>query len=308
MKRIVSIVVLAIAPLLGLSQQKGKAVTKNKVVAKTNPAQAQEPKHEDSALEVKFFSDFVKRFNYEAFSTNQPLNDSLKKLYSREVLLKKLFNEENPRLKSSKAYQLLQEQFIAEVTEKNYRIGNQPNLEATLPIIVQIGEQTDTLVVKLKKYYTHKQTAYWQVIGVVPPRLLPTTATAQAYPDTLKRQDLYPNEHEVRFLSLLQGIKAYKGIGVFASKEVIFTKDWLVVENALHNNQIQLLHNAAPQLTFTLQHWQLTLDYFSRESSNAGWLLSNIKMVAKKKLAPTLNKDSVYAYLTAWKQQLNTRG
>ncbi len=308
MKSIVAIVILAIAPLLGLSQQKGKVTTKNKVVAQTNTAQtqAQEPTHESSIQEVKFLSDFIKRFNYEAFNANQPLTDSLKKLYAREVILKQLFNEDDTRLKSSKAYQMLREQFIAEVVEKNYHIDNRLTVEAKLPIIVQIGEQTDTLLVALKKYYTSKQAAYWQVIGVVPPRLLPATTIPQTYPDTLKRQDLLPNEHEVHFLSLLQGIRAYKGICVFASKEVTFTKDWLTVETALHNNQIQVLHNATPQLTFTLQHWQLTLDYFSRESSNAGWLLSNIKMIEKKNLEPKLNKDSVYAYIMNWTTKLNT--
>lgn len=314
MRKIIYLVLLLyIVPLFAYTQKKVKNRNKTLEKVKTIIPKVEQPFTAINEQEIKFFSDFVKRFNYEYYNTNTPFNDSLRSIYSKELWLKKLFNEDDNRLKSSDTYKSLVERFIFEVTEKNLIINKQANLEAELPIITEIGESTDTLKVQLKKFYTDKQASYWQVVDVTPPKLLKIDTLLNTFADTLKRQTLYPNEHEVRFLSLLQGIKVYNGIAVFANKEVNLNQKWQLVEKALQTKKMIVLFNGLPQLTFKLFNWQLTLNYYNKasDSDNAGWLISDLKLLTFppepniSTINPTINRDSVYHYLMSWKKQLN---
>lgn len=231
--------------------------------------------------QVKHISDFIARFNHEVLHQGKKLIDTTRPEHPREISLRRLFNEEDERFKRTKygiqSYYASQvDEFINTVTVQNLRICKQPHTEAVARLRVRHHSLSDTLVVRLRKFYTVDSASYWKITQVHRPRLLQYTVHSTC--DSLEAQeDLPPNSHEVHFLPLLRGLIDYQSFCPFMSSSSTPDLEWQHTEAALRKGVLQVESVLSTTIYMSVgTEWQLELREFLQEKENSGWLISNL--------------------------------
>ncbi|GAB3169333.1 hypothetical protein [Telluribacter humicola] len=237
--------------------------------------------------QVKHVSEFIARFNHEALPGGKKFTDSSRMEYPRDMYLRRLFNEDDVRFKRtrlglSSLYSQQVDEFINTVTTHDIKISSQSPIEAVSKLRVIHHHLTDTLVVKLRKYYTADSASYWQIVQVKRPQVLRDSQSA-ACDGLEKQQDLPPNSHEVNFLPLLRGLSDYRSFCPFMNSDSRLNKDWQCTEAALRNGTLHIESVVSTTIYIPIgTEWQLELNEFLYEKENSGWLISNLIQLAHK--------------------------
>jgi hypothetical protein len=232
--------------------------------------------------QVKHVSEFIARFNLDRVPDAENSTEVQKLPFAREKYVWFLFHEDDPRLRRSTSgatslYSLQVEEFINAVAERNIRIGKYPALEALVRIRVRHGDnQTDTLKVRLKKFYTPDSAAYWQLVQVQKPRLLKSGKLAAC--DTASIQLLLPpSAQDVNFLPLAGGLIAHQSFCPFTSPASIPDSDWQQTEAALKVGGLKIEEVIKTTIYVPVgTEWCLEINEFVQEKENSGWLISDL--------------------------------
>ncbi|GAA4450176.1 hypothetical protein GCM10023189_10470 [Nibrella saemangeumensis] len=143
------------------------------------------------------------------------------------------------------------------------------------------NKHPDTLRIYLQKRYRTDSAAYWQVIGTDPlPKMSGKkfiTSKGIGNADTLRREFLPPNAHEVAFLPLLRGITETRSLLRFMPDRVKPTNNEQRLETIIHAGNLTIETSIRTIMYLdTGWGWVLQLEEFVREKANSGWLITDL--------------------------------
>lgn len=232
---------------------------------------------------------FENRFNMEEdqYGKLLPLDD---KNYRNNELRKKvlpgLFDKENPRTSGN-----LQEYFITDVTNpKNpvYLDFHDQDWYGEVSATFTNNKGKDVNIILYLTLEKENKGSKWIL----------TNAYYNMFPSLFPKNDslvqtelfLHPMSHELDFMNLHKALEDEQNIQYYASQ--YYQPDYLTLFfYEMKTGQLKFKQiNSVKFHFFQIENWYFELSYFNRNSSNSGWLISNLQYVNendKKELIKT---------------------
>ncbi|MFA6401228.1 MAG: hypothetical protein WCX31_06325 [Salinivirgaceae bacterium] len=229
-------------------------------------------------LQVKQFNEFVDRFNYASDWKGNRITGDFEAKYPRIQYLGYLLNGEDPRQQNAadSNYRKLCNQFLREVVDSASLqfislFSGQVTAKAVVNINYRSKNQNCTIYF-LPEVLTDRS-AKW-VISKVETNCFKTVA------DSLQKYFIAPNSHETSFINLKRMENLSSPIYFYPSKVTTDTSLLFMTEVAANRLTINNIEKVVYLISFP--NWLITVEEFSRTSSNSGWLISNIARLAEK--------------------------
>lgn len=222
-------------------------------------------------LQVKQFGEFIDRFNYKSDWKGNLISDEFSKKVPRDQYLLYLINKEDQRLTNpnDSSYRAICSDFIAFITNlqapKHIDLySGQVKAEALVNIIC-FGKE-DKAKVEMIPDVLPDRSARWVINGV-------ESSQFAANADSIKKHFIAPNSHETSFINLKKLNDSDNGIYYLATpvaSAMIFIK-------GIEQKKIQIKNIEKVTYLITFPGWLITVEEFNRNSTNSGWLISDIK-------------------------------
>ncbi len=235
----------------------------------------------------KQVNQFVHRFNMEEGPSGNPLEKTDKRYHNnalRKKLLPYMFDMQNPRTSGK-----LQQYFIADVTNKEHPVflnfldkNWYAEVSATFN---NEGEEVDLILfLTLEKEGLGSKWIISNVYDTELHHLFPVENEAGHM-----KYFLHPQSHELDFMNLNKALDDPKHIEYYASTN--YHPDYLTLFFYLmKTGKLKFEHINSVKFHFLqIPHWYFELSYFNRNTSNSGWLISNLEYVSKKEKAQLIN-------------------
>ncbi len=235
----------------------------------------------------KQVNQFVHRFNMEEAPNGLPLTHNDKRYHNnalRKKLLPYLFDRQNPRTAGK-----LQQYFIEDVTNAQHPVFLN-FLDKNWYAEVSATFTKDGEPVHLILFLTVEKAGLgskWIISNVYDSELhnlFPVESKAGQM-----KYFLHPQSHELDFMNLNKPLSDPEHIEYYASSgyhpDYLTLFFYLMKTGALHFEHIDSVKFHFLQIP----HWYFELSYFNRNSSNSGWLISNLKYVSDKEKAQLIN-------------------
>jgi hypothetical protein len=222
-------------------------------------------------LQVKQFGEFLNRFNYKTDWKGNLITEEFSKKIPRNAYILSLINQNDPRLTDplDSSYRVTCSEFLAFIVnaqnpqEINLYSG-QVKAQAFVNIIC-FGSARQVKVEMIPDVLPDRS-ARWVINGV-------ESSLFAANADSIKQHFIAPNSHETNFINLKKLNDSTNGTYYLSSpvaNTITFIKG--IEQKKI---QIQSIEKVTYQITFT--RWLITVDEFTRDSNNSGWLISNVK-------------------------------
>lgn len=224
-------------------------------------------------LQVKQFSEFIDRFNYESDWKGNRISSDFAQKHPRKAYLSYLLNASDPRLSitSDSSYNKVCDTFFSEAV-------NPEN-----PLHITLFSDQVTAKAKVSISYLGKD--YGIVIYFTPEVLNDRSGKwtinkveadcFNTMNDSLSSHFISPNSHETSFINLKR-MEALSNPIFFMSTEIATdTTLQFMTEIAAGNLKIKNIEKVT--YLINLSDWQITVDEFIRSNYNSGWLISNIE-------------------------------
>jgi len=235
----------------------------------------------------KQVNQFVHRFNMEEAPSGKPLYKTDKRYHNnalRKKLLPYLFDRQNPRTSGK-----LQQYFIADVTNKEHPVFLN-FLDKNWYAEVSATFDNDGEPVNLILFLTLEKAGLgskWIISNVYDTELhnlFPVENEAGH-----KKYFLHPQSHELDFMNLNKAFDDPKHIEYYASTD--YHPDYLTLFFYLmKTGKLKFEHINSVKFHFLqIPHWYFELSFFNRNTSNSGWLISNLEYVSVKEKAQLIN-------------------
>ncbi len=235
----------------------------------------------------KQVNQFVHRFNMEEAPSGTPLEKTDKRYHNnalRRKLLPYMFDRQNPRTSGK-----LQQYFIADVTNREHPVFLN-FLDKNWYAEVSASFDNDGKPVNLILFLTVEKAGLgskWIISNVYDTQLhslFPVENEAGHM-----KYFLHPQSHELDFMNLNKAFDDPKHIEYYASTD--YHPDYLTLFFYLmKTGKLKFEHIDSVKFHFLqIPHWYFELSFFNRNTSNSGWLISNLEYVSKKEKTQLIN-------------------
>ena len=222
-------------------------------------------------LQVKQFGEFINRFNYKTDWKGNLITEEFSKKVPRDAYILLLINQDDTRITNpiDSTYRVLCSEFIASIVnpKKPQEISlysGQVKAQALVNIIC-FGKSAQVKVEMIPDVLPDRS-ARW-VINGVESSLFATNA------DSIKKHFIAPNSHETNFINLKKLNESDNDI-YYLSSPVANT---MILIKGIEQKKIQIQNIEKVTYLITFPGWIITVDEFTRDSNNSGWLISDIK-------------------------------
>ncbi|MCB2221569.1 MAG: hypothetical protein KQI35_14315 [Bacteroidetes bacterium] len=245
----------------------------------------------EMVLQVKQLNQFIDRFNYKKDIHNQDIDSVFREKMPREKYLRTLFNVEDERFRIMDSNNSINiksemEKFISSVNNNQHPqyLSYQDNQLFALARSVISFKGTDQEISLLLQLRVEKdQSSQWYIIGI------PESPFSMNMEVDQRKKNIPPNSNETNFISISRLLND----SLVRFGDLIYpdhTYDPLsVFWYCLENKTLSFEH--VIKITyyfFQIKDWVFTVDEFSRNSWNSGWLISDIYS------APDQSKDDFF--------------
>jgi hypothetical protein len=230
--------------------------------------------------EVKEIDEFFERFNDEKGSFLRNLYKARHANYTldRRRLIRSLFNDENLSGDS-----VLINRFISDVTKKKkpvYLDFYGENWYAELTCKFKYNSSTIVIPVIMEIEVTQNSGSKWMIVAVGASTLKSKTELAEMVKSKTKTKFISPTSHGTNFVSLKRAFEDKENLSSYF--DVIYFRRSHMQEfyNAMLDNELEFLDVDKIKYHFLVaDKWIFTVENFSRESLNSGWLINSLEKV-----------------------------
>jgi hypothetical protein len=231
--------------------------------------------------EVKEIDEFIERFNDDPNSFIRGVYKAHHAKFNidRQRLIGSLFNYENMSRDS-----VLINQFIAYVTKKKkpvYLDFYGDNWYAELACRFRYHSSSMVIPVIMKIEMTQNKGSKWMIVAVGASGLKSKTVLTEMAPSKIKTKFIPPTSHGTNFVSLKRAFEDKENLSGYFESGHLKSASMLEFYNAVLSGEIEFMDVSKIKYHFLLaDKWIFTVEYFSREALNSGWLISHIQRVA----------------------------
>ena len=241
--------------------------------------------------EVKQIDEFFERFNDEPGSFIRTVYKArnIKFRVSRRRLIRSLFNYENMFRDS-----VMMKKFISDVTNKNNPIyldfyGNDWYAELSCKFRYRSSSIIIPIVLKIEE--TQNKGSKWMIVAVGRSRLKSNIAVSEMTQSKIKTKCLSPTSHAINFVSLKRAFDDKENLSNYFENSYFKRSNMSALYNAVLNREIEFLHVIKIKYHFLLaDKWIFTVEDFTREALNSGWLINHIQKVSASGMENYRNK------------------
>jgi hypothetical protein len=241
--------------------------------------------------EVKEIDEFFERFNDAPGSFLRSVYKArhIKFNIDRQRLIRSLFNDENKSLDS-----LMINKFISDVTRKkkpvylNFYGGN---WYAELTCKFKYNSSFVVIPVIMKIETTQNKGSKWMIVAVGSSTLKPKIEVTEMAQSKTKTKIISPTSHGTNFVSLKRAFDDKENLSSYFDAVYLKRSHMLELYNAILHRQIEFLDVIKIKYHFLLaDKWVFTVENFSREALNSGWLINHMQRVSSPEMENYRNK------------------
>jgi hypothetical protein len=241
--------------------------------------------------EVKEIDEFFERFNDAPNSFLRGVYKArhIKFNIDRPRLIRSLFNDENTSLDSA-----VINQFIAEVTKKKkpvYLDFYGGNWYAELSCKFRYNGSSIIIPVIMKIEMSQNRGSKWMIVAVGPSALKSKIDVTEMAQVQTKTNIIPPTSHGTNFVSLKRAFEDREHLSGYFETYYYKRSHMLELYNAVLNREIEFLNVSKIKYHFLLSDkWIFTVEDFTRESLNSGWLINHMQRVSSSGMEDYRNK------------------
>ena len=224
-------------------------------------------------LQVKQFGEFLDRFNYLSDWKGKLITPEFEAKVPREQYLFYLLNSEDKRLSDpiDSSYRITCSDFIAAVCQAENPLKIElfkGQVKALANVSIKYMGKEQIVKMELLPEVLNDRSAKWVINGV-------EASCFSSVEDSLRQNFLAPNSHETNFINLLKLNGPSDPLFYFSNG--LATNQTLLFLSELAKERIEIL--SIQKLTYMISFpgWEISVDEFSRETNNSGWLISEVK-------------------------------
>lgn len=241
--------------------------------------------------EVKEIDEFFERFNDEPGSFIRAVYKAHHTKFNidRQRLIRSLFNYETMSWDSSMVNKL-----ISEVTNKKRPIylnfyGN--NWYAELTCKFRYNSSSIEIPIIMKIEMTQNKGSKWMIVAVGPSTLKSKIVVTEMAQSKIKTKLISPTSHGTNFVSLKRAFADKENLSDYFENAYLKRSNMLKFYNAILNREIEFLEVIKIKYHFLLaDKWIFTVEDFTRETLNSGWLINHIQKVSSFEMENYRNK------------------
>jgi hypothetical protein len=240
--------------------------------------------------EVKEIDEFFERFNDAPGSFLRGIYKArhIKFNIDRQQLIRSLFNDENTSL-----HKALIDEFISDVTKKKrpvYLDFYGGDWYAELTCKFRYNSSSIAIPVMMKIEMSPNKGSKWMIVAVGSSTLkskIDVTEMARSK----KTKIISPTSHGTNFVSLKRAFEDTENLSSYFENYYFKRSHMLEFYNAILNRQIEFLDVSKIKYHFLVaDKWIFTVENFSRESLNSGWLINHMQKVSPSEIKNYRNK------------------
>jgi hypothetical protein len=231
--------------------------------------------------EVKEIDEFFERFNDApgSFLRGVYKTRHVKFNIDRQRLIRSLFNEENKSLDS-----VMINKFISEVTRKKkpiYLDFYGGNWYAELTCKFKYNSSFIVIPIIMKIETTQNRGSKWMIVAVGSSNLKSKVEVTEMAQSKTKTKIISPTSHGTNFVSLKRAFEDKDNLSSYFDAVYLKRSHMLELYNAILNREIEFLNVTKIKYHFLLaDKWIFTVENFSREALNSGWLINQMQRVS----------------------------
>ncbi len=231
--------------------------------------------------EVKEIDEFFERFNDAPGSFLRGVYKArhIKFNIGRQQLIRSLFNSENKSLDS-----VMINQFISEVTKKKkpiYLDFYGGNWYAELSCKFKYNSSTIIIPIIMKIEMNQNKGSKWMIVAVGSSTLKSKIDVTEMAQSKTKTNIISPTSHGTNFVSLKRAFEDKENLSSYFEAFYFKRSHMLELYNAVLSREIEFLNVVKIKYHFLLaDKWIFTVENFSREELNSGWLINHMQAVS----------------------------
>ena len=231
--------------------------------------------------EVKEIDEFFERFNDDPGSFLRGVYKAHQTKFniSRQRLIRSLFNYENTSWDSS-----AMNKFISEVTNRKKPVyldfyGN--NWYAELTCRFNYNSSSIEIPIIMKIEMTRNKGSKWMIVAVGSSFLKSKVVVTEMAQSKIKTKYLSPTSHGTNFVSLKRAFEDKENLSSYFESFYFKRSHMLEFYNAVLNHEIEFMDVIKIKYHFLVAgKWIFTVENFSREALNSGWLINQLQRVS----------------------------
>jgi hypothetical protein len=231
--------------------------------------------------EVKEIDEFFERFNDDprSFIRGVYKDHHTKFNIDRKRLIRSLFNQGNMSRDS-----VIMNKFISEVTKKKKPIyldfyGN--NWYAELTCKFKYNSSSIVIPIIMKIEMTQNKGSKWMIVAVGSSSLKSKIVVTEMAQSKIKTKIISPTSHGTNFVSLKRAFEDKENLSSYFETFYFKSSHMLEFYNAILNREIEFIDVIKVKYHFLLAgKWIFTVENFTREELNSGWLINHIEKVS----------------------------
>lgn len=241
--------------------------------------------------EVKEIDEFFERFNDDPGSFLRSVYKAHHTKFNidRQRLIKSLFNYENRSWDSG-----MMNKFVSEVTNKKkpiYLDFYGDNWFAELTCKFQYNSSSIVIPIIMKIEKTQNKGSKWMIVAVGSSALKSRIVVTEMAPSRIKTKCISPTSHGTNFVSLKRAFEDRENLSNCFESSYFKRPNMLEFYNAVLNREIEFLEVIKIKYHFLLaDKWIFTVENFTRETLNSGWLIDHMQRVSSFEMENYRNK------------------
>ncbi|PWT77560.1 MAG: hypothetical protein C5B59_03525 [Bacteroidetes bacterium] len=241
--------------------------------------------------EVKEIDEFFERFNDDPGSfIRVALKIYRSKIHvDRQRLIKSLFNYEGKAWDPG-----IINKFVGEVTDKKsplYLDFYGDDWYAEVECKFKYNSSSIVIPIIMKIEMAQNKGSKWMVVAVDSSKLKSTTILTEMNPSRIKTKCISPTSHATNFVSLKRAFADKENLSNYFENANFKRSSMQEFYNAILTNQIEFLYVIKIRYHFLLgDKWIFTVEDFTREELNSGWLINSMEEVTSEEMASYRNK------------------
>ncbi len=241
--------------------------------------------------EVKEIDEFFERFNNDPHSFIRGVYKARHVKYNitRQRLIRSLFNYENMSRDS-----LIIKKFISDVTKKKkpvYLDFYGDDWYAELTCRFKYYSSSIVIPVIMKIEMTPNKGSKWMIVAVGSSNLKSKMVVTEIAQSKITTKFISPTSHGTNFVSLKRAFDDRENLSGYFEPIYYKRPHMLEFYNAILYREIKFLSVTKIKYHFLVaDKWTFTVENFTREALNSGWLISHIQKVSSSGMEKYRNK------------------
>lgn len=233
--------------------------------------------------EVKQIDEFFERFNNDTSSYIKKVYKlyKTKNNFDRRKLIKSLFNYEGKFWRTGLIDSFLNKALLTKMPNAGDWYGEGWFAEAKCRF--QFNASIVDVPVILRIFTDEKKRSRWIITGVRPGIIEQYNESVPIKIRTVKTKFINPANHGTNFIELREAFSDKEHLSDYFDTSFFHRNNTLQFYQALQSNAVKFMFVKDIKYHFlNVSGYVFSVEYFSRESSNSGWLINNLKFATEK--------------------------